>query len=163
MPDVQWEDKISGSLAPLSTLPPELCVPLPPRRMPLGNGLECLVQWRPGGSAGKWRLNLTKRSASPDDPSPDVQTFQANIDLSNQVISIDRTGEDVSFFTWIDERLADIAAETRSRQEQERPAVLARARVSSRTMSLKDFIPHIVILLALAAFVYMFAVVNIKI
>lgn len=163
MPDNQWEEKISGSLVPLSTLPPELCIPLPPRRIPLADGMECLVKWRPGSTAGLWRLNLIKRPESLDDTKSGAQIFQTNIDLTNQTISIDRTGDDISFFNWIEERLADIAGEIRSRQEQERPALLARAQVSSRKTSIKDFIPHIVILVALAAFAYMFAIVNIKI
>jgi len=40
--------------------------------------------------------------------------------------------------------------------------LMARAQVSSRAFAIWEYIPHIIILIALAAFAYMFAIVHIK-
>ncbi len=124
--------------------------------------MECLVQWRPGNDAGKWHLNLTKRAEAPDDTTVGVETFRAEIDLATNSATIDRTDGDAPFFAWVDTQLSHIADDIRARQEQERPALMARAQISAGSMTIRDFIPHIIILIALAAFAYMFAVVHIK-
>ena len=162
MPDQHSENEIKGALGALTTLSPDLCVPLPPRRISLGEAKECLVQWQPAGAAGEWRLSLTKRSESIDDTDFAPQTFQASIDPANQRARFEQAGSDTPFFAWVGEHLADIAADTRARQAKERVPLMARAQVSSRAFAIWEYIPHIVILIALAAFAYMFAIVHIK-
>ena len=121
------------------------------------------MQWQPGRGEGNWRLSLVKRPESTDEPTAAVQIFQADIDLARHASTIDWIGSDETYVSWVNAHLEEIAEEIRTRQEQERPDLMVRARVTPPVTTIRDFIPHIVILIALAAFAYMFAVVHIKI
>ena len=94
MPVDQSNDTYADSLRALSGLSPDQCIPLPPRRMQLGSGQECLVQWQPGRGEGNWRLSLVKRPESTDEPTAAVQIFQADIDLARHASTIDWIGSD---------------------------------------------------------------------
>ena len=162
MSDDPIDSALLDSLEPLTTMPANLCVPLAPRRIPLQDGQECLVQWRAGSNSDHWALSLTKRPVSVDETDVVPLTFQTAIDLQSGTASASWSGQEPSFREWVTANLARIAAETRKLQEQNRPALLARAQVSAKAFSVKEYVPHAVILLALAAFVYMFAIVHIK-
>lgn len=159
---------LQGALAALTALEPRDCVPLPPRRIPLPDGRECLVQWQPGDGPGRWRLSLTERSARPDDRSSPVSIFSARIDLSARKASVewenvasDDTGR--NFAQWIESNLSRIVSEVVAAQVGARTPFLRRARAKGHAgVSLLDFVPHVVIVVALAAFVYMFGVIHVK-
>lgn len=138
------------------------CVPLPPRRLAMDAGYECLVEWRPLQHPNEWRLDLTRRPISVDDTESQVQRFGAAISLGGRAPGISWDGHEEAFANWVKQALPGIVAETQNMQATERGKVDARAQISRSRASIRDFIPHIVILIALAAFAYMFAVVHIK-
>lgn len=158
-----FDSDLADPLSDLASLDSEECVALPPRRLPLRDGEECLVQWAPGKRTGQWQLRLSKRPVSVDDTAGEVRQFQATLDLLDHSSAVAWQDADADFRDWVRRQLPEIAAETRDLQRQERQILAQRAQVSGQRTTVKDFIPHIVILLALAAFAYMFAAVHIKI
>lgn len=77
--------------------------------------------------------------------------------------SINWVDADDQFTAWVRDRLPEIASAISSSMSPERDRLSARAAARGQGTSLRDFIPHIVIVIALAAFAYMFAIVHIKI
>jgi hypothetical protein len=128
----------------------------------LPDGRECLVQWRPTPNKAVWQLNLTERSADVDAPSDRVQVFRATLDLPFKRTTLAWDFADAAFQAWVTANLAAIAADTLVMQDRLRPAILARARTGRPRNGLREFLPHLAILVALAGFAYMFAVVHLK-
>ncbi len=158
-----FDNDLTDPLSALASLDSDQCVALPPRRLPLQEGQECLVQWQPGKRTSEWRLCLTKRPVSLDDTTAGVQQFRASVDVQDRSSSVAWEYADADFGDWVKRHLPGIATEIRDLQQQERQTLVKRAQITERRTTVKDFIPHIVILLALAAFAYMFATVHIKI
>lgn len=146
----------------LASMKPGDCVPLPPRRLAMDAGYECLIEWRPLHHPDEWRLDLTRRPISVDDKESPVQQFGAAISLGGRAPAISWDGHEEAFDNWVKQALPGIVAETQNMQAAERGKVETRAQISRSKASIRDFVPHIVILIALAAFAYMFAVVHIK-
>lgn len=151
-----------ASLRKLAPMDANDCVPLPPRRMAMDGGYECLIEWRPMRHPDEWRLDLTRRPISVDDKESPVQKFGATVSLGNRAPTISWDGYEEAFKNWVKKALPGIVAETQDMQAAERGKIDARAQISRSKASIRDFVPHIVILIALAAFAYMFAVVHIK-
>jgi hypothetical protein len=126
-------------------------------------GYECLIEWRPLHHPDEWQLDLTRRPISVDDTESPVQKFGAAISLGGRTPAISWDGHEEGFDNWVKQALPGIVAETQNMQAAERGKVDARAQISRSKTSIRDFVPHIVILIALAAFAYMFAVVHIKV
>lgn len=163
MSDDQADTNIIEPLRRLSALDPGECIQMPPRRMPLNDGSECLVEWRGSPNANQWQLRLSKRPGDVDNLSDNIQQFIATLRLDGREPAVKWSNHDIAFSDWAKGALPGIVEDLLASQQCELDRTVARAAVTNPKTSLRDFIPHIVILIALAAFAYMFAIVHIKI
>ena len=163
MSDEQADSRLIEPLRRLSAVEPGQCIQLPPRRVPLSNGCECLVEWRSSANSNQWHLCLSKRPVDVDNTSDSVQQLSAILRLDGREPVVSWKNQDGGFTEWARGALPEIVDTVLASQSGELSRIAARAAVTSPKTSLKDFIPHIVILIALAAFAYMFAIVHIKI
>ena len=162
MPQEHPDAAYVAPLRSLASMAASDCVPLPPRRVAMEDGYECLIEWRPARHPDQWRLDLTKRATSVDDRESPVQKFGAAISLGESAPAVSWEGSDTGFAEWLKTALPEIVAETERLQSVEQGKIKARAQIGRSGLSVRDFIPHIVIVIALAAFAYMFAIVHIK-
>ncbi|MGY9054426.1 MAG: hypothetical protein ACKVGZ_02265 [Alphaproteobacteria bacterium] len=156
-------DRLLGALQPLKALDASACIQLPPRRIPLDGEHECLIQWLAGRDDNHWTLAVTRRAASLEANAAASASLTASVDLASGQIAIEWDKADAAFVQWAEANLAAITSQTIASQPGEYQAVMERAGLDGRKGTrLTEFIPHFVILAALAVFAYMFSIVHIK-
>jgi hypothetical protein len=156
---------LTRALAPLVALDPTEVVPLPPRRIPLPGGRECLIEWRQEPQSDRWKLELIARPVATDDRDTAIASFAASIALGARTACTEWHGAEPAFADWVNANLGHVVAETVAALPTERIALRNRAGIRGRAdgkTSVADFMPHMLIAGALVAFVYMFIVVNLN-
>jgi len=157
------DGSLAPALQPLLALKPDESVALPPRRLSLGGGRECLIQWEFGRSPAHRLLRLTDRPAGLEGDAGPIPVFQAELDLASKALTIEWQNANPAFADWVGNHLPSIASDIAAVQPEAKATLAERAGVGSKSgTSLTDFVPHFVIIVALAAFAYMFAQVHIK-
>ena len=153
--------EISKLLQPLLRLNPSECAPLPPRRVAIGSEREILVLWQPTGAEDRWVLSMHGRPVS-DQPVADTGSLNAVCDLKTGSIDIHAPSQDNRWSEIFTEHLSAIIQNIVSQQPSSQRELTDRAgvKVSDRVRAI-DFLPHLVLVLSIAAFVYMFLVVHI--
>jgi len=138
-------------------------VTAPPRRLPIGDGRECLVQWQPDSEGGDWSLVLHARSPDATDIETQVARLALHLPEGEQPPSIYWEGADEAFRGWAAASLPAIARDIADRQASELEAVRLRAGLTANlTRKLGELLPHVVVLGGLAVFAYMFGVVHVN-
>lgn len=161
LPPSQLDRTVDAALRRLAAFEPAEVIALPPRRLSIDDGLECLVEWRPAAGSD-WLLRLTQRPTSVDAANENLPQFEAIFRAGAPEPTVKWSQTDDRFTEWVGEALPEIVATISGSLSVERQRIAVRSATSAPGTSFRDFIPHMVILVAIAAFVYMFAIVHIN-
>jgi hypothetical protein len=154
--------ELLSALKPLSAIDPSERVAAPPQRLPLADGRECLVLWRPDSAGGDWSLVLHGRTPDIADTSQAVARLAVHMP-SEGAPAVFWEDADDAFRDWIASQFATIVQSLAQRQPSELASVRQRAGLSnSLARKLGEMLPHMVALGGLVAFAYMFGIVHIK-
>ena len=156
------DEALLQALAPLAAIDPSDRIAAPPRRLPLSDGRECLVLWHADAAGADWTLTLIARPDDPADRESPLTRLALHLPTSEGEPSAAWEGEDADFRAWLGQHLPGIAQDLAAAQPTVRSTTIERAGLSNtRAQKLGELLPHLVLLGALAAFVYMFGVVHI--
>lgn len=157
------EPALAEAMAPLRAIPAASRVTAPPRRLPMADGRECLVQWQPDSEGGDWSLVLHARSPDATDIETPLARLALHLREGAKPPSIYWEGADEAFRGWVAENLPAIARDVAARQAAELEAVRLRAGITANlARKLGELLPHVVVLGGLAVFAYMFGIVHIN-
>lgn len=133
-----------------------------PRRMAMDAGRECLVVWQPDSVGGDWTLTLTERATDPEVREAPAARLALHLPHDDRPVTSHWEGESQSFQPWLREHLPGVIADIAADQPAIRAATIARAGLTeTRAKKLGELLPHVVVVAAIVAFVYMFGVVHI--
>jgi hypothetical protein len=155
----------NNALNPLLALTPADCVALPAQRLPAGEGRECLVQWRAADrySHERWLLTMTERPAVGSTDTAPPQSLEVNIDLNQRQTDLRWHNADPSFTARMQRQADRIASTTAAQMADARQALHQLSGVDKiRQHWALAYLPHVVIIVGLTAFAYMFSIVHIK-
>ena len=150
------------SLAPLLAIDQNHRIAAAPRRLAMPDGRECLVQWQSDADGSNWSLVLHARPQAVRDTETPLARLALHLPEGDQQPSIFWEGPDDAFRAWTAAQLPAIAQDIACHQAADLAQAQARAGVSAGiARKLSGLLPHVVVLGGLAAFAYMFGVVNI--
>ncbi|MCA8930305.1 MAG: hypothetical protein KDC18_19775 [Alphaproteobacteria bacterium] len=151
-----------AALAPLGAIDPADRAIAPPHRRPLDERRECLVIWQPDSEGGDWSLVVYARPVDPTDTATPVARLALHLPASQDRASVHWEDADPAFRAWAAAELPAIARDLAAGQPAELARLRARARINTNVAGkLSGLLPHAVVLGGLAAFAYMFGIVNI--
>lgn len=157
------EASLIAAVEPLRAIGADDRVAASPSRVPMSDGRECLVLWRPNSTNGDWSLVLYARSPNPAEHRALVARLAVHLPAGNKSPAVFWEDADPEFRQWADANLPEIAREIAHEQPQQLAVVRQRAGLSdSLAKKFGEIIPHLVVLGGLAGFAYMFGIVHIK-
>jgi hypothetical protein len=120
------------------------------------------VQWQSDADCSAWSLVLHARPQAVRDTETPLARLALHLPGGDKQPSVFWEGADDSFRAWVPAHLPAIAQDIASHQPADLAQAQARAGVSENiARKLSELLPHVVVLAGLAAFAYMFGVVNI--
>jgi len=152
-----------AALAPLRAIDQNHRLAAAPRRLAMPDGRECLVQWQSDADGSDWSLVLHARPQAVRDTETPLARLALHLPEDDQQPLVFWEGADDAFRAWVPAQLPAIALDITSHQAADLAQAQVRAGVSaSIARKLSGLLPHVVVLVGLAAFAYMFGVVNIN-